>query len=413
MHGGREQLLNSRQRRARCNFTGFDSLIGPPEIVPRQALHVGTNDQVRVAVPSVQLMFLRGADRAGHHLKNVLRSVAAGVLRPDRYPNDEASAKLARGLAWNRSHQSTIGQPACSELYGLKETWIRATGADRFDEGSLLEHDWIAARQVRCDDGERNSHVLELFRVEDSFNNVRQAMVAGQTETRNAPARDIAKANRSAGCENPRQWCSARVCRTKYAANAGASYVRNTDVVLFEDFKHAEMSESTRKSATESQADTGLTRVLVRRIVRKVVHNIEKCGPASGFAQWDVRIGFPVRPYLFQDCIKTHAVIPNSTEILVLYPLCTIAARSRKSHSRLCRAAVPEGAKMDTAYQPWVGQAVVLQVALGDIKVPLHGRLLKDCGETLRMRIGDGWDVDIYKTMVMAVEEDAMALIPA
>jgi len=52
-------------------------------------------------------------------------------------------------------------------------------------------------------------------------------------------------------------------------------------------------------------------------------------------------------------------------------------------------------------------------VALGDIKVPLRGRLLKDGGETLRMRIGEGWDVDIYKTMVMAVEEDAMALIPA
>jgi hypothetical protein len=29
------------------------------------------------------------------------------------------------------------------------------------------------------------------------------------------------------------------------------------------------------------------------------------------------------------------------------------------------------------------------------------------------MRIGDGWDIDIYKNMVLAVEEDAMALIPA
>jgi len=68
---------------------------------------------------------------------------------------------------------------------------------------------------------------------------------------------------------------------------------------------------------------------------------------------------------------------------------------------------------MDTAYLAWMGQAVVLQVALGDVKVPLRGRLLKDGGETLRMRIGDGWDVDIYKNMVLAVEEDAMALIPA
>jgi hypothetical protein len=68
---------------------------------------------------------------------------------------------------------------------------------------------------------------------------------------------------------------------------------------------------------------------------------------------------------------------------------------------------------MDSAYAPWIGQQVVLQVALGEIKVPLRGTLLKDGGETVRMRIGEGWDVDIYKTMILAVEQDAMALLPA
>jgi hypothetical protein len=68
---------------------------------------------------------------------------------------------------------------------------------------------------------------------------------------------------------------------------------------------------------------------------------------------------------------------------------------------------------MDRAYQTWIGQSVVLQVALGDIRVPLRGKLLKEAGETLRMRVGDGWDIDIYKTMVLAVEEDALALLPA
>lgn len=67
---------------------------------------------------------------------------------------------------------------------------------------------------------------------------------------------------------------------------------------------------------------------------------------------------------------------------------------------------------MDTAYRVWMGHSVVLQVALGDIKVPLRGRLLKDGGETVRVRIGEGWDVDIYKAMILAVEEDAMALLP-
>jgi hypothetical protein len=68
---------------------------------------------------------------------------------------------------------------------------------------------------------------------------------------------------------------------------------------------------------------------------------------------------------------------------------------------------------MDSAFKSWVGHPVVLQVALGDIKVPLRGKLLKDGAETVRMRIGDGWDVDIYKAMILAVEEDAMVLLPA
>ena len=58
---------------------------------------------------------------------------------------------------------------------------------------------------------------------------------------------------------------------------------------------------------------------------------------------------------------------------------------------------------------PWIGQAVILQVALGDLKVPMRGRVLEDSGMALRMRIGDAWDVDIFKTMILAIEEDALA----
>ena len=68
---------------------------------------------------------------------------------------------------------------------------------------------------------------------------------------------------------------------------------------------------------------------------------------------------------------------------------------------------------MDNAFKAWVGHPVVLQVALGDIKVPLRGKLLKDGDDTIRMRIGDAWDVDIYKAMILAVEEDSMVLLPA
>jgi hypothetical protein len=68
---------------------------------------------------------------------------------------------------------------------------------------------------------------------------------------------------------------------------------------------------------------------------------------------------------------------------------------------------------MHSAFAAWIGQPVVLQLALGDIKVPLRGKLLKEAGATVRLRIDDRWDVDIYKTMVLAVEEDSMATVAA
>jgi len=68
---------------------------------------------------------------------------------------------------------------------------------------------------------------------------------------------------------------------------------------------------------------------------------------------------------------------------------------------------------MQTGYSVWLGHAVVLKVALGDIRVPLRGRLLKESGDTVRMRIGEGWDVDIYKNMIVDVEEDGLAVMPA
>lgn len=61
---------------------------------------------------------------------------------------------------------------------------------------------------------------------------------------------------------------------------------------------------------------------------------------------------------------------------------------------------------MQSAYAVWLNQPVVLQVNAGDLKVPLRGTIVGESSEAVRLRIGDGWDVDIYKTMILAVEED-------
>ena len=72
----------------------------------------------------------------------------------------------------------------------------------------------------------------------------------------------------------------------------------------------------------------------------------------------------------------------------------------------------PEGVNdMPSVYAPWVGQAVVLQVATGDLRVPLRGVILGESEGTVRFRIGDAWDIDIYKPMILAVEQDNWASI--
>ena len=64
---------------------------------------------------------------------------------------------------------------------------------------------------------------------------------------------------------------------------------------------------------------------------------------------------------------------------------------------------------MESAYATWLGQTVVLQVEAGEMRVPLRGTIVGESPDALRFRIGEGWDVDIYKTMVLAVEEDNWA----
>jgi hypothetical protein len=64
---------------------------------------------------------------------------------------------------------------------------------------------------------------------------------------------------------------------------------------------------------------------------------------------------------------------------------------------------------MQSAYASWVGQAVVLQVAAGDLRVPLRGIIVGETDGAVRFRVGDAWDIDIFKSMILAVEQDNWA----
>ena len=61
---------------------------------------------------------------------------------------------------------------------------------------------------------------------------------------------------------------------------------------------------------------------------------------------------------------------------------------------------------MQGGYAIWMGQPVILRVVAGDMRVPLRGRLMSETSDVVRLRIADSWDVDIFKSMVVAVERD-------
>jgi hypothetical protein len=63
------------------------------------------------------------------------------------------------------------------------------------------------------------------------------------------------------------------------------------------------------------------------------------------------------------------------------------------------------GGDMQNAFESWIGQQVVVQLAFGQIKVSLRGMLLRDQTETLLMRPEAGSDIEIAKTKVLAIEE--------
>ena len=60
---------------------------------------------------------------------------------------------------------------------------------------------------------------------------------------------------------------------------------------------------------------------------------------------------------------------------------------------------------MESAFEPWIGQAVVMQLVLGRIRLSFRGILVKDRTESVLVRPDAGPDVEIPKTNVLAIEQ--------
>ena len=55
-------------------------------------------------------------------------------------------------------------------------------------------------------------------------------------------------------------------------------------------------------------------------------------------------------------------------------------------------------------YTTWMGMPVFLNVTTGEIRTPLFCTIIGESDATLRVRIADQWDVDIYKEMILVVD---------
>jgi hypothetical protein len=72
---------------------------------------------------------------------------------------------------------------------------------------------------------------------------------------------------------------------------------------------------------------------------------------------------------------------------------------------------LPEDVYLQSAYTVWIGHAVVLQLAAADLRAPVSGSIVGESENAIRFRIGQGWEIDIPKSMILAVEEDSCTSI--
>ena len=72
---------------------------------------------------------------------------------------------------------------------------------------------------------------------------------------------------------------------------------------------------------------------------------------------------------------------------------------------------ITEGTKDSSPiYSVWFDKSVVLLVAIRKCRIPLPCSIVGESVADIRIRIEPGWEMDIRKGLILAVEEDAVAL---
>jgi len=255
LDGALEQLFDAWERARGADNAGFDGIAGALEVVPSEMLNVWAQDEICVAFPGFELMLLGSGNGAGDNLKDVFGSAAVAVLHANGNGKDPLSAQLTRSDGGDLRDETAVREATSADFHGFEEARKRAACANGINETALREDDRIASGQICGYDSHGNAQVFELARFEDAVHQIRQTMVAGKAEPRDAPTRDITKLKVAARGKDFRQGRAASVGCAENAANACARYMSDGNVILFENLQDAEMRKATRESSAESEPD--------------------------------------------------------------------------------------------------------------------------------------------------------------
>jgi hypothetical protein len=59
-------------------------------------------------------------------------------------------------------------------------------------------------------------------------------------------------------------------------------------------------------------------------------------------------------------------------------------------------------------YSAWFGKPVVLVVGIGQCHVPVPCRIVGESAKELRVRVKTGWEMDLGKGWILAIEEQSV-----
>lgn len=251
----RQELLNAREGALSGRGTSGDGLFRSVEIVPGDGLDIRPQDKVRVLLPNFVLVFLGGTYGAAHHLENVGWGAAIAVLHAHGDSHDVSGPEGARGTSWDLGDETAIGQAAGANFDRLKKTRECTACSNRVNKIATGENDGVTGSEVGGDDCHGNAQVFELAGFEDALDQAAEALVAGESKTRNAPSSNVAKAQRAASSNDAAERSATGIGGPENAAHACPCDVRDGNLILFENLQHSQVSKSTGETAAESQTD--------------------------------------------------------------------------------------------------------------------------------------------------------------